>query len=231
MSITTVTPTSELLQAGNKPNEFASATAETKQQLQRAIDAIKRKDEEHTIAMQEAKSEAKELRDQVAALAKMIDKLSGKVKRKKRVPQRRLSVSPPPLSKDDESSDEEKQLTPSRLRKKNAKHKCNLDTARRRAKKPLERTKNTTLIPSGILFGPRRIGIILSEPGQRFGRQIPKKPWQMRSRSSRRSTTASRPMKNRMNWGFGISSGNLWRLLKVTKTIFQYLIHSIAANP
>ena len=72
-----------------------------KQQLQHAIDAIKRQDEEHALAMQEAKSEAKELRDQVAALAKMIDKFLDEVKRKKRVPRRRRPVSPAPSSEDD----------------------------------------------------------------------------------------------------------------------------------
>jgi hypothetical protein len=103
---------------GDKPNEFAGATIEMKQQLQRAIDAIERKDEEHALAMREAKSEAKELRDQVAALAKMIDELSGEVKRKKRAPRNRRSVSPAPSSEDEDSSDEEEPPTPPRPRKK-----------------------------------------------------------------------------------------------------------------
>ena len=62
------------------PNKFSGATTETKQQLQRAIDIIKAKDEEHALGIQETESKAQELRDQVAALTKMIDKLSGKVK-------------------------------------------------------------------------------------------------------------------------------------------------------
>ena len=102
---------------GDKPNEFAGAATEMKEQLQRAIEAIERKDEEHALAMREAKNEAKELRDQVAALAKMIDSLSSEVKRKKRVPRRRRSVSPTPSSEDDESSDEEQPPTPPRPRK------------------------------------------------------------------------------------------------------------------
>ena len=59
---------------------------EMKQQLQRVIDVIERKDEENALVMREAKSETKELRNQIAALVKMIDKLLGEVKRKKRVP-------------------------------------------------------------------------------------------------------------------------------------------------
>ena len=43
---------------------------------------ITTKEEEHTLAMREAKSKAQELRNQVTALAKMIDTLSGDVKRK-----------------------------------------------------------------------------------------------------------------------------------------------------
>ena len=96
----------------DKPNKFAVAATKMKEQLQRAIKAIERKDEEHILVMREAKNEAKELRDQVAALAKMIDTLSSKIKRKKRVPQRRRPVSPMPSSEDDESSDEEQSPTP-----------------------------------------------------------------------------------------------------------------------
>ena len=102
---------------GDKTNKFAGATTEMKQQLQRAIDAIERKDEEHALAMREAKSEAKELRDQVATLEKMIDELSGGVKRKKRVPRKRRSISPEPLSEEADSSNDEEPPTPPRPRK------------------------------------------------------------------------------------------------------------------
>ena len=102
---------------GDKPNKFARATTEMKQQLQRAINAIERKDEEHALAMREAKIKAKELRDQVATLEKMIDKLSGGVKRKKRVPRKRRSISLEPLSEEVDSSNEEEPPTPSQPRK------------------------------------------------------------------------------------------------------------------
>jgi hypothetical protein len=117
---------------GDKPNEFAGAATEMKEQLQRAIEAIERKDEEHALAMREAKNEAKELRDQVAALAKMIDSLSSEVKRKKRVPRRRRSVSPTPSSEDDESSDEEQPPTPPRPRKN--KRKAQVQSGREKRK-------------------------------------------------------------------------------------------------
>ena len=64
---------------------------------------IERKDEEHTLPMREVKSEAHELRNQVAALAQMIDKLSTKMKSK---PTRRTKRRPsftPTASSDEES--------------------------------------------------------------------------------------------------------------------------------
>ena len=94
-----------------------------KEQLQRAIKAIEQKDEEHALAVREAKNEAKELRDQVAALAKMINTLSSEVKLKKRVPRRRRSVSPTPSSEEDESSDKKRPHTPPRPRKNKRKEK------------------------------------------------------------------------------------------------------------
>ena len=64
---------------GAKPNEFAGAYLELKQQLTRAIDVIESKEEEHALAMCEVKNESQELRSQVKALAQMIDKLSAEM--------------------------------------------------------------------------------------------------------------------------------------------------------
>ena len=84
----------ELKNSEAKPNKFAGATLELKQQLTWAIDAIERKDEEHTLAMREAKSKAHELCSQVAALAQMIDKLSAEMKSKPtRRTKRRSSIT------------------------------------------------------------------------------------------------------------------------------------------
>ena len=123
---------------GSKPNEFAGATTEMKQQLQRAIDVIEAKDEEHALAMREAKSEAQELRGQVAALAKMIDELSGEVKRKsrRRDTRRRRSVSPAQSSEDEASSDDEEPPTPPPTRRPKRKPKKQIvrDNSKKKAK-------------------------------------------------------------------------------------------------
>ena len=106
-----------------------------KQQLQRAIKAIERKDGEHTLATREAKSKSKELRNQVAALAKMIDTLSGEVKRKKRVSRKRRSVSPEPSNKEEASSNKEEPPTPPRPRKNKRKAKVQSRRGKKKGKK------------------------------------------------------------------------------------------------
>ena len=75
---------------------------------------IKRKDEEHALAMLEAKSEAHELRSQVAALAQMIDKLSAEMKSKPtRRTKRRPSITTTASSdKESESESEDEPPTP-----------------------------------------------------------------------------------------------------------------------
>lgn len=68
--------------AGDKPNEFAGATIEMKQQLQRVIDIIKAKDKEYSLATRVAKNDSNELHSQITALAKIIDELPGEVQQK-----------------------------------------------------------------------------------------------------------------------------------------------------
>ena len=120
----------ELTNGEAKPNEFAGATLEFKQQLTWAIDVIERKDKEHALAMREAKNKAHELHSQVAALAQMIDKLSAEMKSKPtRQTKRRPSITPT-VSSDEESKSESEDETPTpqpvkkRLKKKTRKRKA-----------------------------------------------------------------------------------------------------------
>ena len=109
---------------GEKPNEFAGATIELKQQLERAIDIIQQKDEEHALAIKEARSESQELREQIRSFAGMVDKLSGDVKRKfNRQTKRREPTPSPESSNEESSSDEDEPPSPPRKRTKKQKSK------------------------------------------------------------------------------------------------------------
>ena len=112
---------------------------------------IEQKDEERALAMREAKSEAHELRSQVAALAQMIDKLSAEMKSK---PTRRTNRRPsitPTASSDEESESESEDEPPTPPPKRRPKKK----TKKRKAKsKKKDHFKRGDSYAPGVEYNP-----------------------------------------------------------------------------
>jgi hypothetical protein len=103
-----------------KPNEFAGATTEIKAQLSRAIEVIQENDEEHALAMREAKSDAQAMKEQIRSLASLIGTLSEKIDANEHKSTRtKRKMVTPPESSEDESESEAEESTPPKKRKKN----------------------------------------------------------------------------------------------------------------
>jgi hypothetical protein len=110
-----------------KPNEFAGATTEIKAQLSRAIEVIQENDEEHALAMREAKSDAQAMKEQIRSLANLIGTLSEKIEANKHRSTRRTKrkTVTPPESSEDESESEAEESTPPRKKRKDKKKEKN----------------------------------------------------------------------------------------------------------